>query len=125
MSEWGRVIAYALITAVLGVVLRELGFRGTRLVMLIGTVSLIGASVTYIGDALSLLPSVQDGGEYAVAMLKIVGVGYAFGICSDVCRELGESGVANAVGLVGRVETFLAVLPYFEKMIELGAELLK
>lgn len=124
MSEWGRVIAYALITAVLGVVLRELGFRGTRLVMLIGTVSLIGASVTYIGDALSLLPSVQGGGEYAVAMLKIVGVGYAFGICSDVCRELGEGSLAAVVCLCGRVEILVLSLPYIKRIVERSVELI-
>lgn len=124
MSEWGKVIAYALITALLGVVLRELGFRGTRLVMLIGTVSLIGVSVVYIGDVVSLLPSGDGSGEYAVAMLKIVGVGYAFGICADVCRELGEGSLGGAVCLCGRVEILFLSLPYIKRIVERSIELI-
>ena len=41
MTEWWRIIGYALVTLFLGVVLKELGFKGTRLVVLLGTVSLL------------------------------------------------------------------------------------
>ena len=125
MSGLWRVLAYAMITLFLGVVLKELGFKGTRLVILLGTVSLLGAFVLYIGELFDILPSLDDDGrEYAVAMLKMVGVGYAFGICSDVCRELGETSRGNVVCLVGRVEILVISMPFIKRIIEKSVELL-
>lgn len=125
MSGLWRVLAYAMITLFLGVVLKELGFKGTRLVILLGTVSLLGAFVLYIGELFDMLPSLDDDGrEYAVAMLKMVGVGYAFGICSDVCRELGENTLGSTVSLLGRAEILLISLPFVKGIIERGIELI-
>ena len=125
MSGLWRVLAYAMITLFLGVVLKELGFKGTRLVILLGTVSLLGAFVLYIGELFDILPSLDDDGrEYAVAMLKMVGVGYAFGICSDVCRELGENTLGSTVALLGRAEILLISLPFVKRIIERGIELI-
>ena len=125
MSTWVKVIAYVLMTLFLGVVLRELGFKGSRLVILLGTVSILGASVLYLGETVSAISAITDkGNECAVAMLKIVGVGYAFGICSDVCRDLGESGLSGAVCLFGRVEILMISLPFIKEIIEEGVKLL-
>ena len=49
MSGWMQVAAYALITVFLGVLLRELGFRGSKLILLLGTVSVIGAAALSAG----------------------------------------------------------------------------
>ena len=45
MSDWVKVIAYVLITLFLGTLLKELGFKGSKLVLLLGVVSVIGATV--------------------------------------------------------------------------------
>ena len=125
MSTWSKVIAYALITLFLGVVLKELGFKGSRLIMLLGTVSLLGLSVIYVGEAVSLFPGLDgEGKEYSVAMLKMVGVGYAFGICSDVCRELGETSLASALCLFGRIEILMLSMPFVKNVLEKGLELI-
>ena len=125
MSDWIKAVAYIALTVFLGFVLKEMGFKGSRLVMLLGTVSLLGASVVCIGEAMKMLPTVRDTDkEYAVAMLKMVGVGYAFGICSDMCRELGESTLAGVVSLFGRVEILMISLPYIKRIVEKGVELI-
>ena len=125
MSVWMKVVAYVLITLFLGALLRELGFKGTRLLILLGTVTLVGASVIGIGELVSDLPGLDgDNGEYASAMLKMVGVGYVFGICSDICSELGESGLGNAVCLFGRVEILALSMPFIKRRVEKGVELI-
>lgn len=125
MTGWLKVLAYAFITLFLGLVLRELGFKGTRFVMLLGTVSLLGVALVCVDKVIDMLPSISESGEeYAAAMLKIVGVGYAFGICSDVCRELGETSLGNVVCLVGRVEILVISMPFIKRIIEKSVELL-
>ena len=123
-----RACATALVTVIFGTVLSELGFKSKKLFCILGAliiICLLGEGAAMIVGKVTALSEAADIGDAAKCALKVVGLGYLFGFTSDVCRELGEGGVANAVGLVGRVETFLAVLPYFEKTLELGAGLLK
>ena len=125
MSEWMRIAAYALITLFLGILLKEFGFHGSALVMLLGTVSLVGVSVISLGEIFSLLPDAGEGGRgYAEAMLKIVGAGYVFGICSDMCAQLGQTSLSNAVILCGRVEIVALSAPFVKMIIEEGIKLL-
>ena len=160
MTPAVRVCAIALICAVLGLLLREAGFRGSRAVALIGIVAMLGIGASGIASILDFLTrlgadmtaggSLGSGGTSLGSVLgsggspsagtstslstadiadsaaeiidgatKILGLGYIFGICSDVCRELGENGVANSILVVGRVEIFLATLPYLDTLLGL------
>jgi stage III sporulation protein AD len=125
MKEWIGAVAYALLSLVLGVLLRELGFKGSRLVFLIGTVGIVGAAALYAGRLFNSLSVIgMDNSEYARAMLKIVGVGYVFGICSDICSELGENVLSTAVTLFGRVEIITLSLPFVKMIVEKGLEII-
>lgn len=125
MSEWLRTVAYVLISLVLGVLLKELGFKGSRLIFVISTVGVVGMAAIYAGEILGALPGVKgDNREYVSAILKMVGAGYVFGICSDVCSELGENGLAGAVCLFGRVEIIALTLPHIKRIVEKGIELI-
>ena len=123
-----RVCAIALLTVILGAVLSELGFKSKKLVSILAILimlAMLGEGIAALVGKLISFSEMTRIGEAATCALKVVGIGYLFGITSDICRELGEGGVANAVGLVGRVETFLVVLPYFEKTLQMGAGLLE
>ena len=126
MSYAVKIVAYVLITLFLGVILRELGFKGSRLVLLIGTVSLLGATAVYIGDLIGMLGEIGEvGEENTVAILKIVGVGYIFGVCSDICTELGEGVLGNTVCMFGRVEIMILSTPFLKTILEKGIELIQ
>lgn len=121
MSEGMKAIAYALITLFLGVILRELGFKGARLVTLLGTVGAVGIAAVYVGRLSAVLGEMgATSSEYAVAMLKIVGIGYVFGICADICTELGEATLGSSVSLIGRLEIMTISLPYVRMIVEKG-----
>ena len=125
MTDVIRVIGYVIITLVLCLLLKELGFKGARLIVLICTVAIIGGAVVSMGSFMKLLPGVSDSsGEYAIAVMKMIGVGYAFGVCSDICVELGEIGLSSAVCLFGRVEIVALSAPYIRLIIEKGIEML-
>ena len=114
--------------AVLAFVLRECGFRAAKLVSLVGIVILVGSAASGIGELVSSLGISRLGDEAEEGcrlMLKIVGVGYVFGSSAELCREIGEGGVANALSVAGRVEIFLLILPTLREIITLGVELMK
>lgn len=123
-----RVCFAALLVSVLAALLSELGFRQKRLFAVLSLVLIFSMLAEGIGKLFSSAVSLVDMagvGEAAKCAIKAVGVGYVFGFTADVCDELGERGIANAVTLGARVEIFLIALPYFEKTVKLGIELLK
>lgn len=126
MSGVFKIIAYILTVLFLGVVLKELGFKGSRLIFVLGIISALGIVVTYVGSLVTAFDSAgKEGGEYTAALIKIVGIGYVFGICSDICTELGEGVLSNYVCLVGRVEIMMVCTPFIKAIIEKGIALIQ
>ena len=123
-----RVCFAALLVAILSALLSELGFKHKRLFAVLSLVIILSMLAEGVGELFSSALSLADSAgisEAAKCAVKAVGLGYVFGFTADVCEELGEKGIANAVTIGARVEIFRAALPYFEKTVLLGIELLK
>lgn len=108
-----KVCGGALLAAIVGFVLSELGFRGKRVVSSFVIIIFLLFFVDAAADAVSMILAIpiDEEREAINVALKIVGVGHAFNICADVCAELSETGLATALALVGRIEILLIVLP--------------
>ena len=115
-----KVCGGALLAAIVGFVLSELGFRGKRVVSSFVIIIFLLFFVDAAADAVSMILAIpiDEEREAINIALKIVGVGHAFNICADVCAELSEAGLATAITLVGRIEILLIVLPEAMGLIE-------
>ncbi len=126
MSPWMKAVAYAMIALFLGFILREMGFHGSRLVVIIGVVATIGVGVLIASEIIDKL--LVLGGDLSSSgvklMLKILGVGYVSGVCSDVCLDLGENGLAGAILHIGKIEMLLICVPSVISVVEKGVELI-
>ena len=121
------VCSFALIAAILCALLREFGFRSVKVFASLCLVLLLCAIAEPLGELFSSVRGITDAAgvsEAADCALRAVGLGYIFGFTGDLCESFGEGGIASAVSMVGRVQIFLLALPYFEKVIDLGLELL-
>ena len=124
-----KICALALLFAFMALILRSFGFRGAAAFTALAVAFLLSrasselASLGSFGELKELLPG--DALEYVGAIAKVVGAGYLFGICADVCQELGESGIAKAVSVAGRAEILLIASPYVVRIIDVATELLK
>jgi len=123
-----KIFALGILFALMALLLRSFGFRGAGVftaIAIISLVSVVFGELSQLGELFgySKLFS-QEGLDYAKAIIKIIGAGYVFGIGADICRELGEVGVGSAVLVAGRIEIFAITLPYFKKILDIGAELL-
>ena len=123
-----KICALALLSALLSVVLSDLGFKSKRqfsVLCLLLIFSALAENVFSVISRVTEIANVAGISEAAKCAVKAVGAGYIFGFTSEVCAELGENRIASTVILVGRIEIFLLVLPYFEKTVSLGLELLQ
>lgn len=106
--------------------IKALGWRGAPLVA-IGAVlalySFLGGYLSEIGKLFDTVTGVEGAEQGAKTVMKLLSIGYLSGISSDICREMGENGIAGAVELVARLESLILLLPYITEALELGMEL--
>ena len=117
----------ALIALLMSLILGGMGFRGARLLCMIGTVILYLFALNLVDEICGLLFPLIDGERVGTAIesvLKIVGVSYAASFVADMCRDAGEAGISNAVITVGRVEILLIATPYAVGIAEIAIGLM-
>lgn len=116
----------ALLLACLCVVLRECSFGAYRTVAVVGCVGLLTVAVGRIGGLFEALGSSLGGSTAALCadVLRILGVGYVYGSCAEVCRGVGENGIASAVETVGRVEILWLAVPALREILNMASVLL-
>lgn len=123
-----RAVAFALITVLVATLLGEMGYGGKRIVAVLAMLMLFISLSDGIGDIVRTVTGMAESagvGNVAAVAIKVVGVGYLFGIVSEVCEELGERGIATAVVNVGRVEILVLIFPYLKEILEMGIGLIK
>ena len=125
MTEALRICSGAVVAAVCGILLRELGWRGAAVFSILSITVFLGV----FADALStlaerLLSFTAEGAVLAVKeILKVVGVSYLFGFSADICAELGERSLSGVLLALGRIEILVIVMPYIFDMVKMAGEL--
>lgn len=121
------ILGAGMILGISAFILRSFGWKGTPVFAVIASVVLISEASHILGnifDSVSFLYNENGIRDGINAALKVLGLGYLFGISADVCRELGETGIAKSVEVVGRVEIITVAVPFWKEIIETGVELI-
>lgn len=123
-----KVVALGLLLAVMALLLRSFGFRGAAVFASFAVAAVLSLAAGELGELFGFAENSPLFGEetleYVSAIVKIVGAGYLFGICADICTELGEGGIAKAVTVSGRIEIFMIAAPYFLRILRLAEGML-
>ena len=117
----------ALLGVFLALLLSEAGCRGSRLVSISATLTLLLLALSRVSDVLSELEWLRDASgidEVARLAIRIVGIGYIAGISYDIASDLGQHGVASSVLTVGRVEMLLATAPAVTEILRLASSMI-
>ena len=122
-----KIFGLALLLSMTAFLLRSFGWRGAPIFASDALVLLLSEAAGGLESVFLSVEKIGGGAgisEPVSASLKILGLGYLYGICADVCRDMSEAGIAKAVEVVGRVEIVAVVMPYFEEIIKVGVELI-
>ena len=122
-----RICLFALICVLLAALLHGMGYKSVGLFVVFASLlilSALGGGVADIFGGIASFAEVAGITDAAASALRVVGLGYIFGFTADVCSSLGNSLVASVVTVAGRVEMLLVALPYIQRVVRLGAELL-
>ena len=107
-------------------ILKCFGFKGAPVVAAIAIVTLSTSVLERMPELISLFGELNAVGteEYVSSAVKVVGVGYLGGISQDVCRELGEGGVARCISIVSRLEMITIATPHIREAFFLITDLI-
>lgn len=76
-----------------------------------------------VGRVGTLLSSSGLSADYAVILLKTLGICFLAQFAADACRDAGESALASNVELAGKIAIVVLSLPLFEKIVQTAAQL--
>ena len=123
-----KAFGLALLGAVIAFILKAFGWKGAPLAAVAAMIALFSfffEGLSKIFEIFTVATEVEGGAEVGEYLMKILGIGYLSGICSDVCKELGESGIASLVVTVAKLESFAIVAPLIVEILTLGLELVQ
>ena len=123
-----QVAGCALLCAVAILLLRELRPALAPPARLAATLLLTGAAFALYAPILgriNALVAITDAATYASIILRALGIALICELCAQLCRDLGEGGLAVGVSLFGRLEILLLSLPLIDQILEIAKELLE
>lgn len=115
------VMAMLLLSSATVLILKSFGFRGAPLVaviVMLSVLSLYEGALVEMAGLFSYLGELSSGGEYIGTALKVVGISYLSGVSTDICREIGEGGIAKCISLVTKLELLTISAPYVKEILE-------
>ncbi len=128
MNEIIKICGIGLLAAFCALILKSLKAEYAALVRIGGVVLLFGSAIIGTRELFSELSDMlSDKGvePYVSMLLKALGIGVITKICSDVCRDCGESSVASGVELSGKISILALCVPQLKELMRYVSELLK
>ncbi len=127
-GELLRICGLAVLCLAASLVLARIGGEFVGLVRLGGSVLLFGVLIFSLSEGLEMLRSLfaASGAEkYADRMIRALGLSFLTAICSDLCRDTGESTLAGGVEMAGKIAIVCLSLPLVEEILTTAVEILE
>lgn len=94
----------------------------------VGTLLIFSMLIAAASPLLGLVDRLSDLGEgfaFGEILLRGLGISVLCTLGAGLCRDFGETGLAQAVETAGKVGVLLQALPLIEKILEMTRELLQ
>ena len=126
MEDFLSIIGALLMLAASVLILKCFGFKGAPVVGAVAMITLSTSLFERLPQFLSLFEQLRSfvQARYVDSAVRIVGIGYLGGISADLCRELGEGGIAKCVNTVARLEVITIATPYVAEIFASLTELI-
>ena len=127
-GELLRICALAILCTVAGLLLKQIRGEFAGLLRIGCVVFLFGLMILGIKEGLDEAFALfsADGLElYASVMLRTLGIALLTRICTDICRDCGETSVAGAVELAGKLTILALCVPLIRQILEYARMLMQ
>lgn len=123
-----KVLILGIIVSMLVVFLKQVKPEFALLCLVVGSIIIIVFIVNHLTKIFSFFEHVVEktgiNHSLFVSMLKIVGLGYLVEFSASVCRDSGNSSIADKVVLAGKIMIFVVSMPIISNLFEMILELI-
>lgn len=122
-----KICAVALLCAVAGAIVGRMAGGMSAAVRIAGLALAFGGVIGLIGTAVDMIEAFGIDGstaEYTSLMLRGLGIAVLCRLCSDICRECGETVMAGAVESAGKISMIIIALPVAYDAVSTAEELI-
>ncbi|HHW45894.1 MAG TPA: stage III sporulation protein AD [Clostridiales bacterium] len=127
--ELSSIIAFALLSCVLGIILHQ--YKPEYSMLLVAAAGcillfmLINTFLPAINEVGSIITKAGVKREYFAILLKALGICYITQFAGDLCRDSGQTSLAGKIDLAGKVAIVILALPIIKNIIEIVTEIIK
>lgn len=124
-----RLCGVAICAVVLSLLIKKENEEFSRASSVLSSVILLAAAIAAMSPVISFLfeqagsLETDQFASYAMIMLKALGIALIVQTSADICRDSGESAVANRLETVGKAEIILLTLPLIKQLFAFAADL--
>ncbi len=122
-----KVCGIAVLCAAVGMVVGALGGGVGAALKACGLALVLGIALSMLGDVVATISELGDfagAEEYISVMLRALAILWLCRICSDICRDCGQSGIAGAVEGAGKICLVLLALPLVGEILTYARQML-
>lgn len=120
-----QIAALAVLAATLAFVLRTLGAKAAPALTVTAGLAFVAYAVARYGEAISAIREMAERAgvsEGVSVILRMIFVGLLCAVAADICRDVGEGGLATRVEACGKAEILLLALPFLLELVTLAFE---
>lgn len=128
MLELFKIIGIGFLTLIAYLIIKPLKPELAIFVSLVGTIVVILSCVDGFMQIINTMTSFVEKTGINTGLfgciLKIIGVGYVVEFASSICSNAGNSGIADAITLAGKITILVVSLPIINSLINIIIEIL-
>lgn len=120
-----QLASLAVLAAALAFVLRTLGAKIAPALAAVAGLTFVVYAVARYGEAIAAVREMAERAgvsEEVGVVLRMLFVGILCAVAADICRDMGESGLAARVETCGKAEILLLALPFLLELVSLALE---
>lgn len=124
-----KVLIFGIIISILALFLKQIKPEYSLICIIVGSIIILIYVLKYLTQIFTFFQNVIDktgvSNKLFITLLKIVGLGYLVEFSASVCRDSGNTSIADKVILAGKIMIFIISLPIISSMFNIVLDLIK
>ena len=121
MSDVMKICGIAVLATILSVVLKNNGQQISKYITLLASIIIITSIIASLVPIIDLLKNTINNGMFSIEVLPIIlkaaAIAVICQVVSDICKELGETMLSNAVEFAGNASIVLLSVPIINSLL--------
>lgn len=117
-----KIVGFGILATIVTVILKEQNKEIALILVIVSCVMLMYLSINYLKPIITLINDLVNKTaiekSYFILILKITGIAYLIEFGKDICKDAGQSAIANKMEIVGKIIIVSLSIPLIVSVLE-------